>query len=249
MSTPRGHRVDSIVVRTVDFAETSQVVHLVTAQGLVAALAKGARSPKGAFQGGLTLGVLGEADLLPRRGAELELLRAFRVTDGLRGLHDDLERFDAGGRILALVRDLARPGLANETLFLAAVTTLKALATSPPALAPTWVAVFEARALASTGHRPHLASCVLCGQPLARDVVFAAAAGGAAHRRCGPTGPLRPLSAADLAALDRLYTARIPALASNPLSRAELRAVHAVHALFLPYAFEGSGAVARAARR
>ena len=70
MSAPRGHRAEAIVVRTVDFAETSQIVHLVTAAGLVSALAKGARAPKGAFQGGLTLGVMGEADLLPRRGAE-----------------------------------------------------------------------------------------------------------------------------------------------------------------------------------
>ncbi len=133
MSGSRGYRADAIVVRTVDFAETSQVVHLVTAErGTVAALAKGSHGAKSAFQGGVPFGVLGEANLLPRRGAELELLRSFRVSDGLRGLHDDLDRFAAGSFVLALVRDLARPALGNEPLFRAAVAALKAISTSPP---------------------------------------------------------------------------------------------------------------------
>ena len=173
-------------------------------RGLVPAIAKGARAPKGSFQGGIPLGVLGEADLLPRRGAELELLRSFRVTDGLRGLRDDVGRFAAGEYVLGLLRDLARPALGNEPLFLAGVTALKALSTAPPEAAPTWVLLFEARALAATGHRPHLATCVGCGGELGRDTVFAAALGGTAHRRCvtaGPSAPLSPRGARDAASL------------------------------------------------
>lgn len=253
MASPRGprasgRRVDAVVVRTVPFAETSQVVHLVTADGLVAALGKGTRAGKGAFQGGVPLGVLGEADLLARPRAELELLRAFRVTDGLRGLRDDLARFDAGGRVLALLRDLARPGLRNEPLFLAGVTALKAAATSPAALAPTWVLVFEARALAACGHRPELGACVGCSGALGPDVVFAAAAGGLAHRRCAEGGPVRSLAPAEVAALARVHSARWASFVAEPLTPAAVRAVRAVHDLFLPYAFEGSAAVLRPLR-
>lgn len=249
MSAPRGHRAEAIVVRTVDFAETSQIVHLVTATGLVSALAKGARAPKGAFQGGLTLGVLGEADLLPRRGAELELLRAFRVSDGLRGLRDDLDRFAAGGRVLGLLRDLARPGLSNEALFRAGVTALKAISTTPPALAPTWVLVFEARALAASGHRPQLDACVVCGDALRREVVFAPALGGAAHRRCAEEGPRPSLPDGVRAAFARVHTDRWASFVADPLPPAAQRAVRALHDLFLPYAFEGSVTVSRAFRR
>jgi DNA repair protein RecO (recombination protein O) len=256
MGNPRLHRSrrsEAIVVRTVDFAETSQVVHLVTPEhGLVAALAKGAHGPKSAFEGGIPFGVLGEADLLARRGAELELLRSFRVTDGLRGLRDDTDRFAAGCYVLGLVRLLARPALGNEALFLAAVTGLKALSTSPPSMAPTWVAVFEARALASTGHRPHLSSCVVCGRELPRverSVVFAPAAGGTAHRGCTTSGPVRPLSPSERAALERLYTARFRSFAADPLTRAELRAVRAVHDLFLPYVLDREPAGLRAIPR
>ena len=239
MSVPRGYRSDAVVVRTIDFAETSQVVHLVTPEhGLVPAIAKGARAAKGSFQGGVPLGVLGEADLLPRRGAELELLRSFRVTDGLRGLRDDVARFSSGEYVLGVLRTLARPALGNEPLFLAAVTALKALSTAPAASAPTWVLMFEARALAATGHRPHLSNCVGCGRELARDTVFAAALGGTAHRRCATAGPISPLSDEALATLRRLYTARLPELVGEPPSPHGLRAVRAVHDQFLPYVLE-----------
>ncbi len=253
MSAPRGHRAEAIVVRTVEFAETSQIVHLVTAAGLVSALAKGARAPKGAFQGGLTLGVMGEADLLPRRGSDLELLRAFRVSDGLRGLRDDLDRFAAGGRVLALLRDLARPGLGNDALFRAGVTALKAISTTPPTLAPTWVLVFEARALAASGHRPQLDACAACGGELGpdlrRDVVFSPTVGGAAHRACVEEGPHRAFPVADRAALTRVHTDRWASFVREPLPPAAVRTVRALHDLFLPYAFEGSFTIGRAGGR
>ena len=64
---------------------------------------------------------------------------------------------------MGLLRDLERPALPAPALFAAAVTALKAISTSAPDHAPLWVAVFEARALAAAGHRPHLGTCVGCG--------------------------------------------------------------------------------------
>jgi DNA repair protein RecO (recombination protein O) len=249
MTAPRGYRTDAIVVRVIEFAETSQVVHLVTPEhGLLPALAKGARNPKGAFEGGVPFAVLGEADVLPRR-SELELLRAFRVTDGLRGLRDDLDRFAAGEYVLGLLRDFARPALASPALFLAGATALKAIAAAPSAQAPLWVAVFEARALAATGHRPHLGSCVVCGGDDLREILFSPAAGGVAHRRCAPPGPSRSLSPDDLAVLTRLYTARLPTFASEPPDAPGLKAARAVHDLFLPYVLEREPAGSRSLPR
>src|SRR5207247_1165006 len=145
------------------------------AHGLVAAIAKGGHGSKGAFQGGVPLGVLGEADLSPRRGAELELLRSFRVTDALRGLHDDLDRFAAGSYVIACLRELEKPGLASPELFLAGATALKAISASPPPVAGLWVAVFEGRALAASGHRPHLSSCAVRSGALSRGPLSAPA--------------------------------------------------------------------------
>jgi DNA repair protein RecO (recombination protein O) len=239
VSSPRGYRTDAIVVRVTDFAETSQIAHLATPEhGLVPAIAKGARRPKGSFQGGLTLGVLGEAELAPRRGAELELLRSFRVTDGLRGLRDDLDRFAAGEYVIGLLRDLMRPALPAEALFLAGVTALKAISVAPPAAAPGWVVVFEARALAASGHRLHLESCVVCGDPVTREARLSPVAGGLVHGRCAPPGPAPRLSPDDVRALSRLYTARLPELVSEPLTAAEVSAARSAHDLFMPYVLD-----------
>ena len=227
------------MVRVVEFGDTSQIVHLATpAHGLVSALAKGSHAPKGPFQGGLTFGVLGEADLVVRPRSELELLRGFRVTDGLRGLHEHVDRYLAGMYVLGLLRDLERPALPAPALFAAAVTALKVIATSPPESAPLWVVVFEARALAAAGHRPHLGTCVACGQELGREAVFAPAVGGTAHRRCVTAGPTRPLAPGDLDALARFYTARLPELVGEPPTPAQVRVVRAIHDLFLPWVLD-----------
>ena len=239
MSASRGYRTDAVVLRTVDFAETSQVVHLATPDhGFVAAIAKGGHGAKAQFEGGVALGVLGEAELFPRRGAELELLRSFRVTDPLRGLHDDLTRYGAGSYVLSLLRDMEKPGLASPALFLSGVTTLKAISASPPASAAMWVAVFEARALAALGHRPHLASCVTCSGTLDGGALFSPAAGGAVHARCAPAGPSKRLDADALAALRRLYAARLPEFVAEPIADRELAVARAVHDLFVPWVLE-----------
>jgi DNA repair protein RecO (recombination protein O) len=235
----RTFRTDAIVLRTVDFAETSQVVHLATPdRGLVAAIAKGGHGAKGAFQGGVPLGVLGEAEVVPRRGGDLDVLRSFRVTDGLRGLHEDLDRYAAGTYVLSLLRDLVKPDLEATAIFRAGATALRALAASPPAAAPTWTVVFEARALAAAGHRPHLSSCVVCSDELDARSTFSPAAGGLAHVRCAPPGARVPVDTPAVAALRRLYAARLPELAAEPPSPRELRAVRAVHDLFVPWVLD-----------
>jgi DNA repair protein RecO (recombination protein O) len=235
MSRARGFATDAIVLRVIEFGETSQVVHIATPDhGFVATLAKGAHSSRGAFQGGVPLGVLGVAEVAPRRG-ELQLLRSFRVTDGLAGLRDALPRFEAGTRILGLLRELEKPDLAAPALFLAGASALKAVATSSPDAAELWEQVFEARALAASGHRPHLATCIACGEELGAAAVFSPAAGGTVHDRCHGGGARLRLAPEVLAALRRLYAARLPEIAAEPPSPRELRGVRAVHDLFLAW--------------
>ncbi len=239
MGAPRGYRTETIVVRVIEYGETSQIVHLATPDhGTVTAIAKGARNPKAAFQGGLSLATIGEADLVPRPRAEMELLRAFRMTDGLPGLRADLDRFAAGEYVVGLLRDLMRPALAAPALFRAGVAGLKAVAQAPVEHVPLWVVVFEARALAACGHRPHLASCVACGEAVPSAARFDASQGGLVHARCARGSATLSLSAAGLAFLRRLYTARLAEFVSEPASPSEVGAARAVHDLFLPYVLE-----------
>jgi DNA repair protein RecO (recombination protein O) len=234
-----GIRTPALVLRVLEYGETSQIVHLATPDhGLVAAIAKGARHPKSAFQGGLSLGVLGEAQVVPRRGGDLETLRSFRETDAFRGLRGDLARFHAGQYVIGCLRELVRPALPAPDLFRAGAAALKVLSTASPESAGAWVVWFEARALAASGHRPQLSACAACGGRVERDPRFSPAAGGLVHAACAPAGVLLPLSSEALSALRRLYAARLPELASEPLTAVEVAAARRAHDAFVPHVLE-----------
>ncbi len=226
-------------MRVRPFGETSQVVHLATPEhGMVAALAKGAHRPGPELQGGLALGTAGDARLLRRPRAEMELLSRFRVQEDLRGLRADIERFYAACHVLALLRAWMRPMLPAPALFGAAHTALRALARAPLGSVAAWTVWFEARALAATGHRPRLEACAVCDAPLEGSALFSGAAGGLVHRRCAPPGPAHSLSPAEADGVRRLYTARLPELKREPPSPEVVRAARAVHDLFVPYVLE-----------
>ncbi len=239
MSRPRAEPTDALVLRVIPFAETSQVVHLATPHhGLVPALAKGALRATSDFEGGLTLGALGTAWLSARRGAELESLRRFRTTEAWRGVRDDLTRFQTVCYVLELLRAWMRPQLPQPALMQAAITALRAADRAPASALTGWVAWFEARALAATGHRPRLDACAVCDEAVSRAAVFSPLAGGVVHAGCAPVGPKLSLAPAQRAALQRLYTARLSEWARDPLDARALAHIRTVHDLFLPSVLE-----------
>jgi DNA repair protein RecO (recombination protein O) len=238
----RGYVTEALVLRTIPFGETSQVVHLATPEhGLVAALAKGAYRPGSEVEGGLCVLACGEARLTPARRADgdgLELLQRFRQRDAWRALGRDLDRYHAAAYVLELLRAWTKPALPNPSLYAAGVTALRALATSAPESLPAWIAWFEARATAAAGHRPALEACAACGGALTGPLVFSAAAGGAAHRACAPPSARAALGPAALAALRALYTRRLPEFVAEPLDAAQLRALRRVHDVWIPWLLE-----------
>ncbi|MFM8385912.1 MAG: DNA repair protein RecO [Planctomycetia bacterium] len=236
---------EALVLRTIPFGDTSQVVHLATPEhGLVAALAKGAHRPGSEVEGGLVAFSQGTAwwSPPPRRAREdeegLALLKRFRQRDSWRRLASDLERYRAACYVLELVRLWMRPQLPLPALYRAAVTALRALAVAPREQVGTWVLWFEARALAAAGHRPALEGCGACGQPLQGTLVFAPAAGGCAHARCASSGAQRRLTTTGLAALRRLYTQRLQELAAEPPAPASVRLLRSLHDLWIPWTLE-----------
>ena len=239
MAAPRPYRTEALVVRTIPYGETSQVVHLITPEhGKVTAMAKGAYRAGPDFQGGVPLGTLGTATLRPRKRAELELLTQYRWQDSLRGLTDDTERYFGAMYVLELARTWMQPALPLPGLYQAAKTTLRALRQAPMERIPGWIVWFEARALAAAGHRPVLEACAGCGQGGTERFRFVPALGGVAHDRCRGQHTGLSLSAAARDGLRRLYTARIAELAAEPLSVARIRDARRIHDAFIPWVLE-----------
>lgn len=234
----RSYGTEAIVLRVIPFGETSQVVHLGTpGHGLVPALAKGARRPGPDFQGGLGLGVIGEASLKTRRG-ELELLTRFRQQDRHRPLAASLRRFFAACHTIDLLRTWLRPALPNPALYEAGRTALGAIARAKETSMPAWVVWFEARAVGAAGHRPRLMGCAGCGETMPEGTWFAPRAGGLVHAACVTGGPRCAVSAADRAALRRLYDATLADLGREPPTLDEVRAVRRIHDLWLVHVLE-----------
>jgi len=175
-------KATAIVLRTVDFSETSLVVTLFTREfGKLGALAKGAKRPKNPFESALdvltlcrivflhksseALDLLTEAKLLrrfrPPRNSPLvsaaEEKRRSRADGGLFSLY-------AGYYVAELLGELTHDNDPHPQLFDLADETLEALAAGEPV--PRRVVRFELDALRLLGHAPSLDTCVACGAPV-----------------------------------------------------------------------------------
>src|SRR6476620_7852587 len=177
----------AIVLKLVEFSETSLVLTLFTEDfGKVGALAKGARRPKGPFEGALDLLALVRIVLLHKSSDALDLLTEARLERRFRAAQRDLARLYAGYYVAELLAELTEAGDPHRELFQAADATLLALDAGAP-LDET-VLRFELAALREVGHAPSLAQCVVCGRPVEPEkrVAFGMTAGGVLCDNCRP---------------------------------------------------------------
>ncbi len=177
----------AIVLKVVEFSETSCVLTLFTEHfGKVGALAKGARRPKGPFEGALDLLALVRIVFLRKSSEALDLLTEAKLERRFRSSERELSRLYAGYYVAELLSELTDNGDPHPELFALADETLLALDGGRP-IAPA-VLRFEVQALRLLGHLPSLDECVGCGQPVPDEprTPFALVAGGVLCGKCRP---------------------------------------------------------------
>ncbi|MEL6445206.1 MAG: DNA repair protein RecO [Bacteroidota bacterium] len=126
-------RTDAVVLRTLDYGETSQIVALFTREhGLLSVIAKGSRRPKSRF--GSTLQPLAyvQAVYYFREGRGLQTLKETAHVQRFSTLPLDLDRLTRGMRMLELVRALFEEGEPNPAVFNLLLRGLHWLDTEPP---------------------------------------------------------------------------------------------------------------------
>ena len=178
-------KTDAIVIRSVDWSETSLILTLFTRDfGKVHGLAKGGRRLKGPFESALDLLGLSRIVFLRKSSDGLDLLTEAKLVRRFRPAGRDLSSLYAGYYVAELLDALTDDYDPHRELFELADETLVALSSGEPVA--RWTLRFELCALRMLGHFPSLDRCVECGAevPSVGRVAFGQLDGGVLCPRC-----------------------------------------------------------------
>lgn len=178
-------KATAIVIRSVEFSETSLVVTLFTRElGKIGALAKGARRLKSPFESALDLLALCRIVFLHKSSEALDLLTEAKLLRRFRPPGRNLPALYAAYYVAELLGAMTDEADPHPELFDLADETLAALAGGESVA--KWVVRFELGALRLLGHAPSLENCVECEaivEPTGR-VAFGLLDGGVLCPRC-----------------------------------------------------------------
>lgn len=182
----------ALVIRGYDFSETSRVAILWTREfGRVAALAKGARRLRSAFESSLDLLNVCDIVLIRKTSGAMDLLTEAKVRERFPRLRSDLPAWYVGQYVAELLGDWTTDHDPHPVLFDEAVGTLRDLGEMPKQTGPR-TARFELVLLKELGYGPALEHCAACNADIAgQDVSFSPAKGGVVCRRCDERIPDR----------------------------------------------------------
>ena len=186
-------RTRAIVLRRVDYSETSQVLHLYTRDaGKVHAIAKGAKRRKGSFTAPFDLFLVYDTQRIAKRRGELDLLTSADIVRAFPNLRRQWVRYCCGSYFLELVDLFTLEGVPQTSLYDLLETGLERLDGEEDPTATVFR--FEARLIALLGHAPRLSECGLCRLPVrGREAFYSPRDGGAVCPRCKPRDPRRVL--------------------------------------------------------
>lgn len=175
----------AIVIRRVEFSETSYVATLFTeTAGKITGLAKGARRPKSSFENALDLLCISRVMFLRKSNDAMDLLTEAKLERRFRAALKDGRRLYAGYYIAELLNSMSDERDPHPRLFRSAVSALIGL--DGHADIVDAITRFELALLLDLGELPSLDACVECGTRLDSTVrlAFGLLAGGVLCRRC-----------------------------------------------------------------
>jgi DNA repair protein RecO (recombination protein O) len=213
-------RSAAVVIGSFPLGESDRVVTFYSREfGKLRGVARASRRIRSRFAGALELFTLGELIFFDGGRSELVQVDHFDIVRPFVRLRENLERLGHASWVVECVARLTADHDRHAALYGLLVRSLKALEGPAP---PARVAVcFGVRGLDALGHRPRLDACTVC----ARAYPFRHAAFGAEGVVCescarGEAGVVA-VSAASLAAIERLRSARWEDALEAPLGRSE----------------------------
>ena len=180
---------DAIVLRVIDFSETSCVVTLMTRDfGKITALAKGARRPKSPFEAALDVLAICRIVFLHKSSGAMDLLTEAKLERRFRSSSKELKRLYSAYYIVELLRSLTEERDPHPELYELACQAISAI--DDPRFEIKNIDAelirFELEMLKLLGHTPMLTKCVGCGKERTTQnkVSFGLNAGGLLCHQC-----------------------------------------------------------------
>ncbi|QDT09567.1 DNA repair protein RecO [Planctomycetes bacterium K23_9] len=180
----------AIVLRTIEFSETSLIVTLLSRDfGQMAAIAKGARRPKGPFEGSLDLLAVCRVVVIRKNADALDLLTEAKLQKRFRGAERSLQQLYAGYYIAEMLRLLTDKHDPHPDVYDLAIATLAQIDCGLKKPATTIAAAmlfFDAQILRMLGHAPSTTTCTGCDKivPRTKRMAFALIGGGVVCNAC-----------------------------------------------------------------
>jgi len=221
-------RESAICIRTVDYSETSQVVHFFTrGWGVVRLLAKGTKRPKSKSGGPIDLLCEGDLVFIASSRETLGTLIEFTESVSHAELRKESARLNAGLYMIELVGAMMGEGDPHPEVYDLLHNALVRLA-QDDAPVPAVLAYFQWRLLRRVGLLGDMTSCVSCGRPIAggdrpaRNVYFSGAQGGLLCAACeGAETDKHRLAPAALAGTAALSAAEAGQKVTLPAAQAD----------------------------
>lgn len=156
---------EAICIRQWDWSETSQTVSLFCReQGVLRALAKGARRPKAPFSGGIEVLTRGRAGVIVKQSSDMAILTEWDLVEQFPSLRRSLEAHYAALYMTELVHHAVHDHDPHPALYDAMLGGLRLLDEELPRRVV--LLNFQWAVLVETGYRPQLDTDVRTGEPL-----------------------------------------------------------------------------------
>ncbi|MEL7496350.1 MAG: DNA repair protein RecO [Planctomycetota bacterium] len=159
-------KTDAIILRVVDFSETSCIVTLLTRDfGKITGIAKGARRPKSPFEAAIDVLAICRIVFIPKTNA-MSLLTEAKLEHRFRAGEANLSRLYVGYYVVELLRILTDEGDPQPDVFELTTNMVRYLDTAHANLEDLRFRLlqFELGLLDLLGHLPMLTRCVNCGR-------------------------------------------------------------------------------------
>ncbi len=220
-------KTEALVIRVVDFSETSHVVTLFSRDfGKIAGLAKGGRRLKGPFEAALDLLTTCQIVFLRKSSASLDLLTEAKLISRFRPPGRNLHSLYGGYYVAELLSGLIEDYDPHPVLYDQTALTLKRLATD---LDVRLVLLeFEMAMLREIGQLPVVDRCISCNTPVGDDrhFIFWVSGGGLICSHCQKPEYDSPTITAEAATLLLRFSDPNSPIPDVPIERfAELRRV------------------------